>query len=153
MKQFKLTSALAAIVLAGCAASPDNGNANPPDGGSSGKRVPGIIDFYGEPVRVTVPGATEAGEPFAVTVVTYGGGCTEKGEATVMVEALRAEVSPYDYDTSAPQLDCDDMLRVYEHTVTVIFEETGTAEIVFLGQKEDSSGVTQTTVTRTLEVR
>ncbi len=60
---------------------------------------------------------------------------------------------PTDYDTSAPQLDCDDMLRVYEHTVTVSFEKTGDAEIVFLGQKEDSSGVTQTTDTRTLEVR
>lgn len=153
MRQLRLTSVLAAIVLAGCAASPDSGNANPPDGGSSGERIPGIIDYYGGPVRVTVPGAAESGKPFAVTVVTYGGGCTKKGEATVMVEALRAEVKPYDYDTSAPQLDCDDMLRVYEHTVTVSFDEAGTAEIVFLGQREDSSGVTQINVTRTLEVR
>ena len=150
MRPLKLASALA-VLLTACAASP-NSYSNLTNG-DSGERVPGVINHYGEPVKVTVPNAAASGTPFAVTVVTYGGGCTERGEATVTVEALRAEVKPYDYDTSAPRLDCDDMLRTYEHTVALSFEEAGTAEIVFLGQKENPSGVTQTSVTTTLEVR
>lgn len=95
----------------------------------------------------------EQGQLFTVSVTTYGGGCTEKGETKVEVEALRAEVRPYDYDTSPLGHDCDDMLRIYEHTATLSFEEIGTAEVVFYGLKKGAGGVTQTTVTRTLEVR
>lgn len=150
------------VLLTACAATPVNNN--PADGGvgsvadGSGpaERVFGTIEFYGDPVRVVVPSSVQQGQPFAVTVVTYGGGCIEKGETTVEVEALRAEVRPYDYDIS-PALPanggCTDELNLYEHTTTVTFTEAGMAEIVFYGQKKNASGVTQTSVTRTLEVR
>lgn len=158
----KLLASAALVFLTACATSPSGGN--PADGSSDGvangsgpsERVFGTIEFYSDPVRVVVPSSVQQGQPFVVTVVTYGGGCIEKGETDVEVEALQAEIRPYDYDIS-PALPtnggCTDELNLYEHTATLSFEETGTADIIFHGQKEDASGVTQTSVTRTLEVR
>jgi hypothetical protein len=102
---------------------------------------------------VEVPGLVEQGQPFAVTVTTYGNGCIEKGETKVKVEALRAEIRPYDYDTSPLYGGCDDVLRTHEHTATLSFKEAGTAEIIFYGLKEGAGSVTQTSVTRTVVVR
>lgn len=151
MKHAKLIGVLVVLVLVACAATPSGGSPPPPNGPS--ERVLGTVEFYGDPVRVEVPRTAELEQPFVVTVTTYGGGCIEKGETEVKVEALRAEVRPYDYDTTPVNGDCDDELRLHEHTTTLRFEEVGTAEIVFYGRKENLSGVTQTSVTRTLEVR
>ena len=112
--------------------------------------------FYGDPAQIEVPGSARRGKPFTVTVVTYGGICIHKGETVVEVEALRAEVRPYDYDIS-PTLPangaCTADLKLYRHTATLSFEKAGTAEVIFYGKQEDPSGVTQMSVTRTLEVR
>lgn len=154
--KFKLTSALVIIVLASCSASPDGGNVNPPGGGSSGERLPGTLLFYGDPAQIEVPSDVSRGKPFTVTVVTYGGICIHKGETVVEVEASRAEVRPYDYDISSTlpaNSACTADLKFHRHTAMLSFEEAGTAEVIFYGRQEDSSGVSQTTVTRTLEVR
>lgn len=132
------------LVVTACAASPSGGN--PPNGPAEGvadgsgpsERVFGTIEFYGDPVRVGVPSTAEPGQPFVVTVITYGGGCIQKGETKVEVEALRAEVRPYDYDilpTLSANETCTADLRYYEHTATLRFEETGTAEVVFSGRR------------------
>lgn len=157
MRYPKLASAAAVLMLAACAASPNSGGGRPgggeADGSGPSERVFGTIEYYGEPAQVEVPGLVEQGQPFVVTVVTYGGGCIEKGETKAEVEALRAEVRPYDYDTSPVNPICNDVLRVHKHTATLSFEEAGTAEVVFYGRKEDASGVMQTSVTRTVVVR
>lgn len=155
-------SVLAVLILVACAASPNGGSSlgspknGAANGGSLGERELGTINFYGEPVQVEVPSSVRQGQPFVVTVVTYGGGCIGKGETKVEGKALRAEVRPYDYDIS-PTLPingtCTTELRHYEHTATLRFVEVGTAEIVFYGRKENLSGVTQTSATRTVEVR
>lgn len=142
------------VLLAACTTlSSGNGGSPvdvPADGSGPSERVFGTIEYYGEPVRVEVPDNVEQGQPFAVT--TYGNGCIEKGGTNVEVEALRAEVRPYDYDTTPLGHDCDDMLRIHEHTATLSFGEAGTAEIIFYGRKRDARGITQTSVTRTVEV-
>ncbi len=157
MKYLKLTGALAEIVLLTCAALPGGGNPTQPDGSMNGKglseRMFGTIEFYGETAQVEVPISTKQGQPFVVIVVTYGGGCIEKGETKVEVEALRVEVRPYDYDATPVSGSCNDNLRLHKHTATLRFEETGNAEVVFFGQKENANGITQTSVTRTLKVR
>ncbi len=156
MKYLKLTGALAAIVLLTCAALPGGGNPTQPDGSMNGKglseRVFGTIEFYGETAQVEVPISAKQGQPFVVTVVTYGGGRIEKRETKVEVEALRVEVRPYDYDTTPAGGDCDDDLRYHKHTATLRFAEVGTAEVVFFGRKKNASGVTQVKVAQTLEV-
>lgn len=151
MKHAKLTSVLVVLVLVACAATPSGGSPPPPKGPS--ERVLGTVEFYGDPVRVEVPRTAELEQPFVVTVTTYGGGCIEKGETEVKVEALRAEVRPYDYDTTPINGDCNDDLRLHERTKTLRFEEVGTAEVVFFGQKKNANGITQMSVMRTLEVR
>ena len=157
MKHLKRVSAVCLIFLAACAASPNGGGGSPGGGEANGsgpsERVFGTIEYYGEPAQVEVPDLVEQGQPFTVTVMTYGGGCIEKGETKVEVEALRAEVRPYDYDTSPLNGICNDELRVHKHTATLSFGEAGTAEVVFYGLKEDAGGVTQTSVKRTVVVR
>lgn len=96
----------------------------------------GTIEYYGEPAQVEVPTSVRQGQSFTVTIATYGGGCTEKGETKVEVEAFRAEVRSYDYDVSLPDGDCTDQLRLHEHMATLSFREVGTAEVVFYGQKK-----------------
>lgn len=156
MSYLKLATIAGLVLLEACAVSPGGGS--PSEGGTANgsgpsERVFGTVEYYGEPAQVKVPSSVGRGQPFVVTVVTYGGDCTEKGETKVEVEGTRAEVRPYDYDISSPDRDCTDELRLHEHTATLSFEETGTAEIIFFGKKESSSGVTQTSITRTLEVR
>jgi hypothetical protein len=155
MRHLNLAGAAAVLILAACAASPNGGGGSPGGGEANGsgpsERVFGTIEYYGEPAQMEVPDLVEQGQPFTVTVATYGNGCIEKGETKV--EALRAVVRPYDYDTTPLGHDCDDMLRTYEHTATLSFEEAGTAEVVFYGLKEGAGGVTQTSVTRTVVVR
>lgn len=98
----KLLASAALVFLTACATSPSGGN--PADGSSDGvangsgpsERVFGTIEFYSDPVRVVVPSSVQQGQLFVVTVVTYGGGCIEKGETDVEVEALQAEIRPYD---------------------------------------------------------
>jgi len=156
VRYLKLASAAAVLFLTACAASPKADVPVPVDGGAGGsgpsERVFGTIEFYVEPAQVQVPGSVEQGQPFTVTVVTYGNGCIEKGETKVEVEELRAEVRPYDYNTSSGN-DCNDELRQHQHTVTLSFGETGTAEVVFFGQKKNADGVSNTMLTRTVEVR
>jgi hypothetical protein len=155
MGYLKPVSAAVVLVLAACAASPNGGPGGSEVGGSGpSERVFGTIAYYGEPAQVEVPGSVRQGQPFTMSVTTYGNSCVEKGETKVEVEALRAEVRPYDYDTSSFNGGgCDMELRAHKHMVTLSFEETGTAEVVLYGLKEGAGGVTQTSVTRTVEVR
>lgn len=157
MNHLKLASAACLFFLAACAASPSGSGGSPGGGEANGdgpsERVFGTLEHYGDPAQVEVPASVRRGQPFTVTVTTYGGGCIEKGETKVEVEGLRAEVRPYDYDTSPLNGICNDELRIHKHAATLSFEEIGTAEVIFYGLKEDTSSVTQTSATRTLEVR
>ena len=100
-----------------------------------------------------MPAAVALGQTFSVTVITYGGGCIQKGETTVQVEELRAEIRPYDYNTAPLSGPCTLELRKHEHVQKLSFAAAGEAEVVFYGLKEDASGVTNTSHTRVLEVR
>lgn len=122
------------------------------DGDGPPERVFGTIDYYKEPVTVTVPETAMVGEPFSVTVVTYGDGCIEKGETDVRLEPLRAEIRPYDYNVT-PGSECPDILNTHGHKATLSFTEVGEAEVVFYGQRADADGTSNMVVARTLKVR
>lgn len=143
------------VLLAACTA-PSGGTPGPGDGTANGdgpsERVFGTVEYYSNPFRAAVPATATTGEPFGVTVATYGGGCTEKGETAVQLEGLRAEIRLYDVDTEPATGGCADIFRTHEHTATVTFAEAGEAEITFYGLKEDASGVVNVSHTRTLEV-
>lgn len=149
------------LLLVACAVPAGYDAPAPPNGGSGGgtdngdgppERVFGTIEYYEEPISVTVPETVTVGETFSVTVMTYGGGCIEQGETDVRLEARRAEIRPYDYNVT-PRLPCDTSLHTFEHTATVIFTEVGEAEVVFYGQSVSDDGATNTSATRTVTVR
>ena len=123
------------------------------DGDGLSERVFGTLEYYGEPFQATVSATAEVGRPFAVTVITYGGSCLEKGETTVETEGLRAEIRSYDYDTTPVSGLCAGDLQFHDHTATVTFAEAGEAEVVFYGLKEDETGAVNVSHTRTLTVR
>lgn len=124
---------LVMTTLAACTVSPSG---TPPDDGvvngdGSSERVFGTVEYYGDPFQATVLTTAEVGKPFDVTVVTYSGSCLEQGETTVETEGLRAEIRPYDYNTTPVTGTC--------HTATVTFAEAGEAKVVFYGLKEDAT--------------
>ncbi len=147
---------LSVFLLAACTA-PSGGTPAPGsgivDGDGPSERVFGTLEYYGDPFQATVPATAEVGRPFAVTVITYGGSCLEKGETTVEIEGLRAEIRSYDYDTTPINGACPDDLQFHDHTATVTFAEVGEAEVVFYGLKKDGIGAVNVSYTRTLTVR
>lgn len=105
----------AAAVLAGCSVL-----------GPDARERPGLID-PSSPAAVTVPAAAQRGEPFTVTVITYGGGCLSQGPTRVRIRGTTAEVRPYDVHSGGNV--CPSDVQLYEHTATVRIDEPGAATV------------------------
>jgi len=56
--------------------------------------VLGVIVETGDTARITIPDTAVANQPFTVTLSTYGGGCTSKGDTEVEIDGLNATVTP-----------------------------------------------------------
>lgn len=122
------TSLLLAVaaVLVSCESTTEP---NGPDAGPS----LGLIG-YPDNVLVTVPEAVGAGELFAVSVRTFGGdSCWEKARTEVELEAHRAVVSPYVVNTASSTSICFAEIMEFIHTVGLVFDEPGEAEVSFRG--------------------
>jgi hypothetical protein len=101
--------------------------------------------------RVVVPAQVNAGADFQVNITTYGGGCERQGETEVSVshQTRMANVTPYDETNVAAEV-CTQELKMFSHTVTVRFDQPGTALVRVHGRRlQDKAPVT---VTRTVEV-
>lgn len=115
----------------------------------------GIVDHFGESEGViSVPSPVTAGEPFTVTVRTYGDGCTSvvgtEVEDTVEGGVL---ITPIDATVEGPNVACPAVLRRPEHEATVTFETTGERTITVRGRRVASGGVDEVILlTRTVEV-
>jgi hypothetical protein len=141
-----LAGALALSLIA-CASTP---NEAPPQQ-QEGRRVLGVIDHHGDPVRVEAPAEVARGTDFQVAVVTYGGGCVREGDTDVEIDGLRAVVAPFDIDVSGPGVFCTMELRQFRHTATLRFDRPGTATIIFRGRRVPEGDVVS--VERTVRVR
>ena len=116
-------------------------------GPEEGRRL-GVIAFHGDPVVVEVPDSVGAGEPFQVSVRTYGGGCISKGDTEVEIEGRNVDVVPYDIHDG--ESNCTDDLALFEHRVTVTIAEPGLAEVRIRGNEMPAD--TQVVVTRRVVV-
>lgn len=86
-----------------------------------------------------IPETATAGVPFEITVTTGGNSCYRGGETGLVVKGRSAVVTPYDYISSnGKRLGCFANLIFFEHTVPVVFEDPGTAEILFRYTTEGS---------------
>ncbi len=101
----------------------------------------GVIEPFGTPVEITVPGSVVAGTPFEITVNTYGNGCVGLGETRVTVTGLTAEIEPFDWVvTPHPGAFCTDELNRFSHVATVEFVEKGTATLRVRGSRGEPGG-------------
>jgi hypothetical protein len=91
----------------------------------------GVIDFYNDPVVIIVPEMAWVGEPFEVSVRTFGNGCMSQGRTEVEAAGLSVRVTPYDIHSGHDY--CADILRVFEHGAIVTVTEAGVAEIIVRG--------------------
>lgn len=96
------------------------------------------IEGFG--VDVVAPAEVEAGEPFEVSLTTYGGGCTRSGGARnteIVVEGARATIRPYDLELQ-PQRgvanpSCSDILQAFRRTVTLVLPLEGDGSVTIVG--------------------
>jgi hypothetical protein len=109
----------------------------------------GAISFYSEPVTVEAPDTVAVNQPFAVLVRTYGNGCVSQGRTQLVLNGLQATVTPYDVHDGGDI--CPDILRMFDHEVTLTFEEAGVGVVTFRGRREPED--TMTTETRVVQVR
>lgn len=107
--------------------------------GPETERVRGIIiGIQPDDPYIVAPDTVQAGEPFTVTVRTYGlNTCWRKGETEI--DPGRATVlEPFDIKVMGA--DCADEIQQFEHTVTLTFEEEGEALIGILGRSRQGGG-------------
>lgn len=97
----------------------------------------GIVDHFGESEGViSAPTTVVLGEPFTVTIRTYGGGCTSVGPtrraATVEGDVL---ITPIDTTIEGPDVVCPAILKRLAHEVTLTFREIGQETIHVRGRR------------------
>lgn len=102
------------------------------------RRIGVIAGFNEDDPRIEAPDTVAAGEPFTVTVTTYGNTCVEKGDTEVRTQDLEATVTPYDFYTVGETIVCGEVLNLFEHTVALTFAEPGTARVIVRGRESRS---------------
>lgn len=119
------------------------------------KRVLGILHFFGDTAPIEAPQSAVAGEPFEVTITTFGGGCDDPGSAVVKTDALLATIEPYDFTVADEKTACPDILKMMSRSVQVTFQQPGEAVLRVVGLRVDASnrdGV-QEVIDRTITVK
>ena len=115
------------------------------------EQQPAVLEHYGDPPRVTAPASVLVGDPVTVSVTSYGGGCVRKGYTDVVQgERMTVSVRPYDLYVGDGKVVCTDELALYQHDVTLRFDQPGTATIRIHGTR--MPGGEPITLTRTVVV-
>lgn len=130
------------VLLAACSSPTD---LSPKDG-----RVLGAIEHYGDGLRLEVPDTVAAGEPFSVTVYTYGAGCHAQGDTQIAQRTRSATIRPYDYAPRGSTI-CIDILRLFAHQAVLEFTHTGAASVTIVGRRHPENELI--TITRSIVVR
>jgi hypothetical protein len=92
----------------------------------------GVIEFLTDPLRVEVVPPLMHGQPFAVNVRTYGGGCVSLESTEVELEGDLATITPYNHRRLGT---CTADLRHIGHVAEIKFETPGMKAIRVIGRK------------------
>ena len=123
-----------------------------PTGQDEPTRRLGTIQFHSDPVWIVAPASVQAGVPFTVQVITYGGGCVTQGDTEAAVTGSEAQVTVYDWVTEpGPNEACTLELRWFEHTATLQFAQAGAATLRVRGWERPAQQ--EITVTRQIVVQ
>jgi hypothetical protein len=118
--------------------------------GQSALRV-ATVAFFDDHEQVDVPPVAVAGQPFTVSLTTYGGGCIVEDTTVVDVRGLRADVVPYQRVlTPPPNGACTMELRITRRQQQVVFDQPGVATVRVIGRGESNASLVS--VLRTVRV-
>ena len=100
--------------------------------------LPGILEINAGQIDINVPDTVFVGSPVSVVVTTYGSGCFRKAATTVVMGGLDVFIGPFD---SVVTLEggnqmCPLILRRFQHTATVQFDEPGFGHFEINGRRE-----------------
>ena len=104
--------------------------------GPNERLVVGTVAFFSDAVVIEVPDTVSVSVPFFVSVRTFGGGCERVGPTEVAIDALRADVTPFDYTVGGPGVECTLQLKFLEHEGLVTFAIPGSATVTIRGKQE-----------------
>lgn len=99
-------------------------------------KVLGTVEFYGDPLVVTIPDTIAVGATFEVTVRTYGGGCETMGPTETTVRGDTILVVPYDFTTRGVDVLCTLELKHFHHSVTLSWPTAGEVHLLVRGWVE-----------------
>ena len=89
---------------------------------------PALIIFYADTAAIAAPDSATRGVPFQVSFPTFAGGCTRSAAHTRLgMSNAVAEIRPYNETRRAAA--CTDDLIFLTHTVSVRFDQPGSATI------------------------
>ena len=92
----------------------------------------GVVFISGTAFQIGIPDTVEAGEPFAVNVLTYGNSCVEFARTEIEREGDVAEIRPYDRRDTERE-DCVNNSTAIAHPVTLRFGAPGRATVRIVG--------------------
>jgi hypothetical protein len=105
-----------------------------------GTRVIGIIDAGQTSAQVIdAPAEASLGQPFSVTVSTFGNSCVTADGADVTIDGLVATITPY--DVIATGVTCLDYLKAYPRAVQLSFGQAGAATVRVKGRSDYQTGL------------
>lgn len=114
-----------------------HGAPTPPPPDQEAERVLGLLNFQGTQDPIIAPATVGVGQPFQVTITTFGNGCVEKGDEGVVISETGASVFVYDFTTATrPGVVCTTILKRLQHTVTLTFTQPGEKVIRVWGRQE-----------------
>jgi hypothetical protein len=106
---------------------------------SDTKRVIGLIDGDG-PEGVDLPTDMIRGQPFEVTVYTFGSSsCTTPDGAELKIDGMVARIIPYDLVPTA-DVPCTADMAPLAHPVTLRFDSEGVATLRIVGWTSQAVG-------------
>ena len=112
---------------------------------------PARLEYFGDPARISVPSSAAVGEPFVISIETYGSGCIKPGPTPVKLLGGRLEVRPLD-EFPAPDATCSQDLRLNDHSVTYSVDTAMTLEVAVRGVRVSEKGVEDLILTREVVV-
>ncbi len=117
------------------------------------EQLRGALEWYGDTAGVELPDTVDVATDFAVTVSTFGGGCTSLGLTEARTEGSVATIEPFDSVVTRlpPGAFCTDVLRTFDHVATIRFSDLGVATLRIVGRREP--GGESVTLERTVVVR
>ena len=112
----------------------------------------GIIEHYGDAALIDAPVEAVVGEQVLIDLQTVGGGCVGYHSTEVTVSAMAAHIRPID---TQPESDavCTADMRLLDHSVGVVFNESGTAWVRIDGRRVNSDLDEEDTWTLAIDVQ